>query len=472
MQDDDQISVDALSVDTRQLFFRIVDRWKLFVAYGVVASALLASLVAFTALNSNKIARQDIRLFGIDERYPNDIPFNITDFIEPQILKELFETAGLHDIDPETYLDIVSISHSRRDTAFIIADYNIKAEMISQRAEDSKAQIQQLAVEREEALRKANDGIYTLQVDYEEHGISKETAIVMLDQWPKIWDRHVVGQYRVLTDLSLRAMVLIEGQDLSRPESAYYARQQLDYISGNLNKFSSDRRFRRLQSSFGRTPDEVLNALGEFDLVLFTPLYSSVLSIDSPLSEFYLSDQKLRIEQLDKQIVSLQSIVDDVTTMEIGVRSRASSQARDQADIIQIGDGTLNDIVGLVQKASLQEFLTSTLERRHSLVVEKTEIEKSLQQVKSNNLLSEEFIADVTSIYNRFIDEYDELLIQAEQLALDSHLTMFDVKTDVGFTGSRTHPKVHMWPFIPASGLLLLMLVMACIPTARERAEA
>lgn len=467
---EEQRSSFSEEIDIRALFLRVFARWRVFFLYTLGSALAIAAAAAYYAANTNKVATRDIRLFGVETQYPNGTPFDLTDFLEPMVLQELFTSTGLTQFDPEEYENIVSVSRAVNDVGFIMAKYAIKADMIaSSKDDDSLSQLQQLGFQRDEELNSANKGIITLQVDYEKHGLSKDSAEVLLNAWPRIWEEYFTREYRVIADLSLNSMALIAGGDLSIPENAYYARQQLDFVRANITKFSGDLRFRRMESNRGRTPIEILRGIDEYDRVLFTPLYSSILSIDSPLSEFYLSDQELRIEQLDKQIASLQTVVDDITKMEVGVRNEpGNGSSQTDGDIIQIGDGTLNDIVGLVQKASLQDFLTSTLERRHGLVVEKTEVEKSLAQVQGNTLLSPEFVETVSKIHQDIMDEYGDLLLKAEVIAFSTKRNLFESTSDVQFIGSRFHPKLAIWPGFPAAGLFLLAMICVVIPTRKE----
>lgn len=459
-------------IDLRVVFARIPARWRLIAAYLMVSSLALSIAVGFYAILSNKVMRYEIKLFGIDEHYPNGVPFNLSDFLEPQILDDLFQSVGLTDIAPEDYLDVLSIQPAMTDNAFIHAKYAARAEEIPNKGDNALATLRQLALDRDVEIAQANRNRYVLQVNYEEFGIDKESAAILLDRWPQIWEDSLVEDYRVVSDLSLKSMALVAESDLGVPENAYYANQQLNFIEANIQKFAGDPRFRRLVSLYGRTPVEVLQGISEYRTVFFTPLYSSVLSIESALSEFYISDHELRIAELDKQIASLQAIVDDITQMEIGVRSRAANGAHDDGDIIQIGDGTLNDIVGLVQKASLQDFLTATLERRHDLVVEKAAIEKQLSQISGNQLLTPEFVSSVSSIHQKLLEEYGDLLKKAEALALDSRVVLFRPDSDAYSVGGRLHPKAKLWPLAPMMGFMFMMFVLVLIPTKQEKMEA
>ena len=455
-------------IDIRILFKRVFSRWRLIAAYLMASSLALAVAVMLTSATTNKVMRYEIALFGINDRYPNGVPFNLGDFIEPQILAELFEAVGLTDIDPEFYTDILSVQPARTNTDFIHAKYAAKAKLVGD-GENALADLSQLAIDRNQEIEQVNRSRYMLQVDYERFGIDAETAEILLDTWPRIWEKHLIENYRVVSDLSLRSMAIVTGSDLGVPENAYYANQQLTFIENNIDKFSADPRFRRMMSSQGRTPVEMLQGINEYRAVLFTPLYSSMLSIESPLSEFYISEHELRIVELNKQIVSLQSIVDDISQMEVGVRNRANQATNQNSDIIQIGDGTLNDIVGLVQKASLQDFLTSTLERRHQLVVEKSSIEKQLSQISGNNLLTPEFISTVSTIHQQILAEYADMLKQAESIALDSRLEMFRTISEAYSIGSRIHPKAKLWPAIPLFGFMVMCMVLVMIPTREEK---
>lgn len=466
---------DSDDLDVFTLIKRVVFRWKIFVLFGLGSGAAIFALNAIYAVNTKKVAQLDIRTFGIEQTYPNGTPFSLTDFLEPAILNDLFASTGLTQFDPEEYENILSIRRSTADTSFINAKYAVQADLIvadKDQSESSLAALQDLALQKQAELQQANKDIITLQVDYERFGIDKQSAEILLETWPKIWANYMVRNYRVVFDLSLNSMALIDGGDLSVPENAYYARQQLDFVRGNVQRFTSDPRYRRMVSNRGRTPIEILRGINEYDQVLFTPLYSSILSIESPLSEFYLADKTLRIEQLDKQIASLQTVVDDITKMEMGVRSQSgSSGANVDGDIIQIGDGTLNDIVGLVQKASLQDFLTSTLERRHQLVVEKTGVEKGLSQIKGNTLLSPEFVKTVSKIHKDIIDEYGDLLKKAEVIAFNTTPVMYQPISDAQYIGSRIHPKAHLWPLVSVFGLIVLAFIFVVIPTRKEQED-
>ena len=452
---------------------RLLCRWELLLTIFVTGLILLGLYVGVFAVSVDKVMRQDIRLFGIGKSYPNGLEFQKSDFLEPDILEELFVSNGLDDFDPEEYTKIVSIEKSTQDLTFINRRYELEAENILKRKEvpgkrgtDSFTELNRLASEKNQAIIDANRNRYTLQINHEKFGISSEAAEILLAAWPRIWEDYVVDNYRVVTDLSLKSMALVRDADLSIPEHAYYANQQLDYIEKNLDKFIRDPRFRRMQSKTGRTPIEVLNGLAEYRSVFFTPLYSSVLSIDTPLSEFYLSERKLRIEELDKQIASLQTVVNDISNMEIGNRGGTKSASDGEPDIIQIGDGTLNDIVGLVKKASLQGFLTNMLRQRHGLVVEKANIEKQLKQISENELLSDQFVTTVTKIFHQIIGEYADFLQQAEERALDSRMKLFMTDTEALIVGNRMHPKILSLLAIP-----VVILLVSCFVALLVRRE-
>ena len=463
-------------IDLYKIVLRVLARWKIYLLIILTLWTCIAAFVFVYPATTNKVLRQEIRLFGLENTYPNGVPFTINDFKEPVILRELFHGAGLTEIDESQYTDIIDIRRTYKDTEFLTQKYQIEADLISASKDpDALAQIQQLALERDAAIASLNPDTYTMQVNYEQFGLDKEAASLLLEQWPIVWQKHLIKEYRVLSDLFLNSMSLVNREYLGNPEAAYYARQQLEFIRKNVKQFSDDTRFKKMVSEDGRTPIELLRGIQEYDQVLFTPLYSSVLSIDSALSEFYLQDQELAIVQLDKQIESLQGIVDDITTMEIGVRSRAGSQSTvpDDGDIIQIGDGTLNDIVGLVQKASLQDFLTTTLERRHQLVVQKTSIEKQLAQVSGNNLLTEEFISSVSDIHNQIMNEYNDLLEKAYELVIDDRIQMFSyVSASYEKGGQRLHPKTPLFALLPIALLIPVIMIFALIPLKSEKVEA
>ena len=455
-------------IDLRIFGIRIFRRWRIFCLYLAAAAGVFIAAMTLYAASTNKVMRYEVKLFGIDNAYPNGVPFSTTDFLEPDILAELFESVGMGDIDDDLYTQIVSIQPLRRDVGYVHARFDVRAAAVDRKDSGALAALQELAVARDAEIAQANTGRFILQVDYERHGIDKESAKVILDAWPRVWERHVVDNYRVVTDLSLRTMTHVAGTDLNVPENVYYANQQLNFITDNIGSFTHDPRFKRIVSSEGRTPKELLRSIDEYRSVFFRPLYSSVLAIKSPLSEFYLNEQKNRIVEIDKQIGSLQSIVDDITNMEVGVRTRANQEASDGGDIIQIGDGTLNDIVGLVQKASLQDFLTSTLERRHGLVVEKASVERQLAQVSNDTLLSPEFIEQVSGIHQSILNEYSNILDQAEALALDSRLDLFRPISNAYTIGGRIHPKWHLLIVVLALGMFIVAVSAAVVPLKHE----
>ena len=461
--DSDEIRLDVLA-------YRILKRWKLCLVIFSFGIIVTASFLAMSVIMANKTLHQEIRLFGIDDRYPNGVPFQRTDFLEPDILSELFASVGLEGIDPKDYTSILSIQPSKTDVSYMRHKFDIQAKFIKEN-KDGLQELNQLATERDDAIASVNAGKFTLQVNHDKFGLNKDIAKNILQEWPRIWERYVIDNYRVVSDLSLKSMSIVTGTDLSVPENTYYANQQLNYMEQTLSDFAADPRFKRLQSNRGRTPIEVLNGIHEYRAVFFTPVYASILSINTPLSEFYLSDQKLRIDELNKQIDSLQSIINDVHDVNIGLQKSGNNNQNSDADIIEIGDGTLNDIVGLVKAASLQQYLTNTLDKRHELVVERSRIEKELQQINENELLSPEFVATVSRIFGEIVDEHADFLRQAEQRALDSRMSLFTIQTDAFEIGGGVHPKWMKILAIPCLGMVIVLMVLVLIPLRREHGK-
>lgn len=456
------------SVDILPFILRVLKRWRLIAVLSIPVPVIIAVSLFATTLQPTKSISQIIRFYGIvDGSYPNGTAFTSQDLYTPEVLGRLAQKVEIPELSVAEYYELFEMQPYGVNLKLLEAIHQGEVDQVKDNKEHSQADLEKINSDFLSRVESENKNLWRLTLEHERLGLSEEAAARVLAAWPKAWEEEMVGNFRVLSDLGLRGSTLIDGGDLSIPENAYYANEQLSHVVAGLGRMSNDVRFRKLQSEKGRTPDELLISIAEYRKVFFQPLYSSVLSIDSPLSEFYLQDQELEIARLEKEISSLQSVVDDV--LSVDVRTQASPGPKADGDIITIGDGTLNDIVGLVQKASMQDFLTGTLNKRHGLEVQKSQVEKSLAQVQGNRLLSPEFVATVSGIHDDILKEYNDLLRSAEERVNQSYLSFYKPMGPAFTEGdSLIHPLMSR--IVPVSWALCVFLLCS-IQLVRPRPE-
>lgn len=462
---------DDSEINAIPLVQRVIFRWRyLFLAMlpgpiGVLIFAL------FFATLPHKTMNQDIRLFGVfGGAYPNGVAFQKEDLMTPEVMTALGIRVGLPELHRGKYSGLLSIERTAVNTDMIRHIYDQKAKAVKDEKSTtgSLKDLEDLNTEMLERIADENKNLYQLTINHERYGVSISGAERILQAWPSIWQREFISNFRVMTDLTFKGSNLIDAGDLSKPENAYYANDQLNHVARGLSIMSGDIRFLKLQSNLKRTPDEMIMALEEYRKTFFQPLYSSVLSIDSPLSEFYLQDLRLNVAKIDKEIDSLQRVVHDV--LAVDVRTTTEPGPKADGDIITIGDGTLNDIVGLVQKASMQDFLTSTLKERHALEVQKAVVEKNLAQVDTNKLLTPQFVEATSKIHKDIIDEYNFLLALAERRVTQDALEFYVPVSAPYLNGSATNPyAVRVAGLLALLGFFVCGLVFVFIPRSEEK---
>ena len=456
-------------IDLLHLLKRSVARWRLYVIVAVLITLGTAIAAVFERYTAFSVSHQDLRLFGVHKgAYPNGVPFVEADFFLPEVMEVLAAKTGVECLVDDMCPDLLDMNRAYPGRHLLELVYAEKAKVIEgEKRDDTLADLQRLRDEFLEQIDKEFEDTYDLIVNHERYNISHVDAESLLREWPAAWQFVMNSNFRVNLNLTLVGSEFVDVSSFAKPQNVYYANDQINHLVMGLQVLSRDSRFQKMTSLSGRTPGEILLAIDEYKKVFFQPLYSSILSIETPLSKFYLSDQQLEIERLSEQIASLQSTIDDV--LAVDVRTKTKPGPEPDGDIITIGDGTLNDIVGLVQKASMQDYLTTTLDRRHQLEVERSHLQKSLKQVSGNTLLTDEFVSSVSDIHQSLILEYNDLLGKARDYISAEHLEMYKLSSEP-HVSKRPMPDMLIKVPLAAMGvIILLFVVFAFVPLKEEK---
>ena len=466
----DLVNEINLVIFVRRVFFRW--RWHIFVSIVVLIAGFFIMLANATTVRGH--LQQEIRLLGVhDGKYPNGTNFRTDDLLTPEVQQRLADLVNM----PELPSGLLSVDKTGANSGLLRQIYQKRGENLP-KGDLRAAELENLHEEMLERIKTDNANMLILRVHHEKFLLPKETAEIIMSNWPGVWEDEFVNNFRVMTDLTLQLASFLDPSDLKSSENVFFADSDLNHITEYLTVMSKDSRLNKMLSPQGRTPAEMLRHIEQYRAVFFDPLYAGVMSVNSPMSEFYMKNIKLDIEAIDKQLASLEEIVQDILTfgMGAGIDSAAPEGApqtnTDQA--VQFSSGALDEIVSLVQQATFRDLLTETMERRYQLSIEKSEMLKRLAHVEDAQALTDEFIKRASVINTEIINEYNAFLKMARKRVAESRLDFYDIESVVNYLRPPLINRafLQILGFVAVMASIMSVFVTALIPMRDGRDKA
>ncbi|MBO6639009.1 MAG: hypothetical protein JJ920_15710 [Roseitalea sp.] len=401
----------------------------------------LGALGAFMQMSrTSQTMEYYVELSGIEKSsYPNGTAFSPQDLIAPAVINRLSATV-LPQTESFEIRNALTVTFANPATEAILMNYR---ERVSG-ANVTIAELNTLSAELEEQLANSIQQMLRISLDYGALGLSESQARNVVTALPGIWSDVYTTQFRVLDDTVLQGQSIAANAQLDEALGVIEADRTIVAMRVGLEAMSGDNRLASLQTESGQTPEDLANRLESFEAVYLSPIISRQLAADNTLVRFYLNDISREIERLDDALASLNATVEDVKAV-IGNRNvgpsglGAGGEAQTTSSGIQVGNGAIDEIVDLANRASLSGYLTSVFERRHTLVSQRANLQSRLRQINEEPVLSQAFVAAAQSQWTQLIESYNALLSGARVTVRNSSGELYrpalaarDVTSSVG----------------------------------------
>ena len=148
------------------------------------------------------------------------------------------------------------------------------------------------------------------------------------------------------------------------------------------------------------------------------------LGNEDTLTKFYQSDLSLRINMIFEQLEGIDGAINFIQSIISGEANQVAAGQAYGADRMQVTGDAISDIVNLVNKSSLLDYLTELYETKSELVEERSEINLRFRKILSKANYDDIFLKNVEDRLNALNEEYVELLIRAREMNRKNNATL------------------------------------------------
>jgi len=439
----DQIQTTDDEISIGDILVKLWRRRGLIVIVPILAGALGVLVVLFGATQSSAPVVHYVNLTGIEKgKYPNGVEFSPRDLQSPEVLSILADKFGIEQ--SEDFGKAVSVNYSAPTTKGILEKYQVR---LSQKGLNA-AEIDAINAELNEELKRATEKTAQITIDYQSIGVDEGLAAQMAVALPAIWAEVFTTKFRVLDSTLLSGLTYSDRLSFQSSADVLESSDYVENMLRGLKVIEEDGRLSALQTSSGTTATDLRVRVDDFNNLYLSAILSRNLSSEDTLTKFYQKDLSLRIKMILEQVEGLDSAINSIQSVISGESKQVASGQAYGADRMQVTGDAISDIVNLVNKSSLSDYLTELYGEKQELIRERSELNLRLSKIQENVEYGLNFLELSEDKLNALNEEYVELLVAAREMNRQNNKTLSQSIGSPHRAGS----------LIPKRGILIILL--------------
>ena len=433
---DDEISIGDILV-------KLWRRRGLILIVPILAGALGVLAVLLTATQSSAPVVHYVNLTGIEKgKYPNGVDFSPRDLQSPEVLSGLADKFGIEQ--SEDFGEAVSVSYGAPTTEGILEKYQVRLSQKGLKA----AEIDAINAELNEELGRATEKTAQIAIDYQSIGVDEGLAAQMAVALPTIWAEVFTTKFRVLDSTLLSGLSQADRLSLQSSAGVLESSDYVDDMLRGLKVIDEDGRLSGLQTGSGATATDLRVRVEDFNNLYLSAILSRNLGKADSLTKFYQTDLSLRINMIDEQIEGIDAAINSIQSVISGETNQVAAGQAYGADRMQVTGDAISDIVNLVNKSSLSEYLTNLYEEKQELIRERSQLNLRLSKIQEDVDYGSDFLQSSEDKLNALNENYVELLLAAREMNRQNNKTLSQSLGSPHRAGS----------LIPKRGILIILL--------------
>lgn len=413
---------------------------------------LLAAVIflLFSAVRTVNPTVYFVELTDIKQsQYPNGTTFSPQDLMVPEVFDHLVEVLHLKD---HTHLrKAVQVEYGVPTTVGIKKKYHEKLAVKGL----SSADITQINNEFDQELKSVTDSGLRIIVNHELLGLGVDQGAALAYAIPRAWSDVFSNKYRVFVDTRLQNTVInVTKNPLTTTSDVLLARQTLNRMKVGLLALTADNRLRSIASETGLSGADLKSELGRFLGIYFRPIFSSMFANSDQAASSFLAETQLKVDEISRNIQEIDRNIVDIRNFQ--PQRLDQQQTTRSGETIQLGDGTLSQVIDLANQASLSQYMRELLSDRLKLAAERAGFLTEISRTETNPdmIIDQSFREVAASEFSNLVHEYASLI----------HSARTETRTKNGeFYRPLGTPEVIGSVLPPKSSLMLLLAVMVGI---------
>jgi len=401
---------------------------KLWRRRGVILAITLLSIgIALTYILIAATAKRTpvtlfVELTSIKEgKYPNGADFSPTDLKSPDIINALYEKYQFDDKknpnDKNIFSDAITIVYGSSSILGTHQEFQRKLGTKGLTAAD----LEKINTDYKSAVNQISRRGLEIIFDYQSMGLQKDIAKNLVSEIPQLWNEIYLNKYRTLVDTNISDLVTdVNKISLSKTQGLLEALRNMTAMRGGLETLRKDNRFNAIVNDKGKGITDISKDLENFRNVYFTPLMAKAFHRKDPISVAYSRDIKLSINELDRNITTLNQISNEIS--EVRNRPAQNEGAKNSLDRnnLDLTDNTLSQILNIPEKASLSEYLKTILDSKRNLAFERSSLQTDLERFTLTDYMDidEAYVSEAEEILRNIASNYSSLIMRIKKTAI------------------------------------------------------
>ncbi len=346
----------------------------------ILSCALGVFMVLLTATQSSIPVVHYVNLTGIEKgKYPNGVEFSPRDLQSPEVLRSLAEKFGIEQ--SEDFGEAVSVSYGAPITEGILEKYQIRLSQKGLKA----VEVDAINADFNEELARATEKTAQIAIDYQSIGVDEGLAAQMAIALPTIWAEVFTTKFRVLDNTQLTGLSQANKLSLSSSAGVLEASDYVDDIIRGLKVIQKDSRLSGLQTNSGATAADLGVGVEDFNNLYLSAILSHNLGNEDPLTKLYQTDLILRISMIKEQVEGIDDAINSIQSVVAGEANQVAAGQAYGADRMQVTGDAISDIVNLVNKSSLSDFLKFSEDKLNALNGDYVELLVAAREMNRQN---------------------------------------------------------------------------------------
>ena len=208
-------------------------------------------------------------------------------------------------------------------------------------------------------------------------------------------------------------MINVTKNPLTTTSEILLARHSLNRMEAGLQILTGDNRLRAIASQSGLSSADLQSEMGRFLQIYFRPIFSSMFANSDQAAASFLAETHLEVDEISRNIQEIDRNIADIRNFQPQQSDRQLTTGN--GETLQLGDGTLRQVIDLANQASLSEYMRQLLSDRLQLAAERakslTEIART--EVKPDMHMGQDFRELAAAEFGNLAQEYASLVHSA-----------------------------------------------------------
>lgn len=400
---------DQDEISLADIVAKLWQRRGLFLVLPVLALVAAVIFLLSSAVRTVNPTVYFVELTGIKQsQYPNGATFSPQDLLVPEVFDHLAE---ILDLKNRTQLrEAIQVDYGVPTTAGIKKKYQEKLAAKGL----SSADITQINSEFTQELKSITESGLRITVNHAALGLEPEQGAALAYALPRAWVDVFSKKYRVFVDTRLQnAVINVTKNPLTTTSDILLARHSLNRMKAGLDVLTVDNRLRSITSQSGLSSADLQSEMERFLEIYFRPIFSSMFANSDQAAASFLAEMRLDIDEISLNLKEFDRNIADIRNFQPQQSDRQLTTG--SGETVQLGDGTLRQVIDLANQASLSEYMRQLLSDRRQLAAERAKLltEISRTEVKIDIHIDQDF-RDLAAVeFGSLVQEYASLVDSA-----------------------------------------------------------